>query len=199
MKTSATILEDSRNDAAIEIPYIADVAVEGTTSLLFHRWSIEDVEEKSKSMKGSNTRKTDNVETYVYRNPKGNLCIPSEYFRMSIIAAAKFKQDPRSPRKSAMDLFKAGIVCLDEFCDLGVKDWDYLDRRRVIIQRSAITRQRPAMNKGWTVKVQLQVLLPEYINPTLLNETIQAAGRLVGVGDFRPTYGRFVVTGFKIL
>jgi hypothetical protein len=28
---------------------------------------------------------------------------------------------------------------------------------------------------------------------------IDDAGRLIGVGDFRPTYGRFSVVGFKII
>jgi len=32
-----------------------------------------------------------------------------------------------------------------------------------------------------------------------LNTVISDAGRLVGVGDFRPSYGRFVVSGFKVL
>ncbi len=117
---------------------------------------------------------------------------------MSIINAAKYKQDPRSPRKSAMDLFKAGVVVLEELCDLGVAEWDYIDRRRVMIQRNGITRCRPAMHSGWKCSAHLQILLPEYISPSLLNETIQAAGRLIGVGDFRPTFGRFMVTGFSV-
>ena len=52
---------------------------------------------------------------------KGLLCIPTEYFRMALIGAAKFKQDPRSPRKSAMDLFKAGVANLTDLCSLGVQ------------------------------------------------------------------------------
>jgi hypothetical protein len=47
--------------------------------------------------------------------------------------------------------------------------------------------------------MRFEVLLPEYISPSFLNETVQAAGRLVGVGDFRPTFGRFQVTKFKVL
>ena len=116
---------------------------------------------------------------------------------MAIITAAKFKQDPRSPRKSAMDLFKAGIAGIEPNCPLGIKDWDFVDRRRVMVQRNGITRCRPAVNTGWKVSVSLQVLLPEYISPELLNEVVQSAGRLIGVGDFRPTYGRFIVISFN--
>jgi hypothetical protein len=41
--------------------------------------------------------------------------------------------------------------------------------------------------------------LPEYVTPQLLNQTIAAAGKLVGVGDFRPSYGRFSVVAFEVL
>jgi hypothetical protein len=42
------------------------------------------------------------------------------------------------------------------------------------------------------------VNLPEYVSPAALLDTISQAGRLVGVGDFRPTYGRFAVTRFAV-
>jgi hypothetical protein len=175
------------------------VLLEGVSPFLFHRWSNEAVEEKSKAKKGSAAKKTDNVESYVYRSPGGTLAIPCEYLRMSVIGAGRYRQDPRSPRKSAMDLFKASIVSLEEFADLGVKDWDYIDRRRVLVQRNAITRCRPAMAKGWRAEFMLQVLAPEYVSQHDLLETIGQAGRLIGIGDFRPTYGRFQVNEFKVL
>ena len=45
----------------------------------------------------------------------------------------------------------------------------------------------------------MQVLLPEYISPERLHATIVDAGRLVGIADFRPTFGRFNVTNFEVL
>lgn len=193
----APVGNGAAHDIEFSEPYIATFEVEGAAALLFHRWDNEAVEEKSKSAKGSKAKKTDNLESYVYRAEDGTLAASGEWFRMAVIAAAKFRQDPRSPRKSAMDLFKAGITVLDETCSLGVKDWDYVDRRRVKVQMSAITRERPAVRAGWRVSVRLGVLLPEYISPQALNETIQSAGRLCGVGDFRPTYGRFNIVRFE--
>jgi hypothetical protein len=199
----ATVLSEVSNDGnfAIEttMPYQVDLTVEGSAAFLFHRWSVDGVEAKSKAPKGSKAKKEDDLESYVYRDQEGFLCIPTEYFRMSIINAAKYKQDPRSPRKSAMDLFKAGLVGLSDLCSLGIKEWQYVDRRRVMIQRNGITRHRPAVYAGWKVSMSFQVLTPEYISSQMLNETIQAAGRLVGVGDFRPTFGRFQVTKFAVL
>jgi hypothetical protein len=203
MATKATALSNVSNDAKLDVeiqtPFMVEASIEGSSPILFHRWSCEAVAEKANSKKGSTNKKTDNIESYLYRDDKGFICIPSEYFRMSIIGAAKFKQDPRSPRKSAMDLYKAGICTIGELCSLGVKEPDYLDQRRVVIQRSGITRVRPAMLQGWKCKVSLQVLLPEYIDHRMLHETLSYAGRIVGVGDFRPSFGRFQVTSFNVI
>ena len=195
--------ESPSNGAVLGIemtqPYRVEVTIEGTAPILFHRWNCESVESKGKAAKGSKEKKTDDVESYVYRNADGELCVPGEYLRGAIVGASKFQQDPRSPRKSAADLFKATVVSLTELASLGTKDWDYMDKRRVCIQRNAITRSRPAMSEGWKATFVLMINLPEYVNPQLLNSTIQAAGKLIGLGDFRPSFGRFNVTGFKVL
>jgi hypothetical protein len=183
---------------AMESPYVVFVTIEGSASLLFHRWDNEAIEEKAKARKNSKAKKEDNIESYVYRNEAGEICIPGEYLRQAIIHAAKFKQDPRSPRKSAADLFKAGVVSLTELASMGVKEWDYLDRRRVMVQRQGITRTRPAMQKGWRASFDIQVLTPEYIDASLLHEVLTQAGRLIGIGDFRPSFGRFFIVSFEV-
>lgn len=199
-KTEVVGGDSPTNDAAsvIELtaPLIVTFTIEGTSAFLFHRWSNEAVAEKAAAAKNSAAKKSDNVESYVYRNADGELCVPGEYVRMAIVNAARYRQDPRSSRKSAMDLFKAGITSLTELSGLGVKDWDYLDARRVMIGRAAVTRQRPAMNTGWRAEFQFMVNTPEYIDGQFLYAVLADAGRLVGVGDFRPTFGRFLVKSY---
>lgn len=204
-KRKLEALHPVSNDAAepisFEEPYIVAVKIEGTAPILFHRWSCEDVAEKSNAKKNSKAKKTDNIESYVYRNDKGEICLPGEYLRLTICNAAKFKQDPRSPRKSAFDLFKAGIVAVDELCPLngGVKDWDYIDQRREQIQRNSITRMRPAFTKGWTAECQFEILVPEYIDPAFFNEVLVMSGKLIGTADRRPSYGRFRVVNCSVM
>lgn len=202
MKNNLKVVADVTNGGkkAIEdgLPYAVNVSVQGASDLLFHRWNCESVDAKAKAAKNSKAKKEDDVESYVWRNTDGELCIPGEYFRQSIIHAAKFKQDPRSPRKSAMDLFKAGVVSLTALAPLGVSGWDYLDTRRVTVQRAGINRTRPAMRTGWSTELQFQILTPEYIDTNLFQDVLNTAGRLVGVGDFRPTYGRFFIKSFEI-
>lgn len=178
-------------------PYAVSVTLRGSSDMLFHAWNAEAVDEKAAAAKNSKGKKVDNVESYVYRTENGEIAVPGEYLRGSIINAAKFRQDPRSPRKSAMDLFKAAIVVTSPLASLGVVDWGYLDKRRVTIQRAGINRTRPAIRAGWEATFDLMVTLPEYVDRNVLREVIESAGRLVGLGDFRPTFGRFGIVSFR--
>lgn len=205
---------DPTNDGAPDIvnqtPYTVTLVIEGSAAILFHRWSNEAVAEKAAAKKGSAAKKTDNVESYVYRDQDGHICIPGRYLIGSMIdprnGAAKYRQDPRSPRKSALDLYKAGVVALTELAqirsasspDEATQVWDYLDSQRVMVQRQGITRVRPAFLPGWRAEFQLMVLTPEYISPRDLHECLSMAGRLVGIADFRPSYGRFNIIKWEV-
>lgn len=206
--TRATSIGELTNGAQdiieTNIPYIVHVTITGSADLLLHAWNCEAVEAKSSAKKGSDAKKSDNLESYVRRNDEGVICLPSEYLRMSIVNAAKFRQDPRSPRKSAMDLYKAALVSLVPLSPIVnvtgelPKMWDYEHKCRVQVQRNGITRIRPAFKEGWRVEVPIMCNLPEYVSPKDLNEVIGQAGRLIGVGDFRPSYGRFQVIRFDV-
>jgi hypothetical protein len=76
--------------------------------------------------------------------------------------------------------------------------WDYEHKCRVTIQRNGITRVRPAIKAGWVAEFQLMSNLPEYIRPNDLHDVIVNAGRLIGLADFRPTYGRFQLVSFDV-
>ena len=205
--TAATVLRDigggvptNGGKTAIEAsnPYVVTITIVGTADLLCHAWNSDSVEEKAAAAKGSKAKKTDDVESYVYRNDEGAICIPGRYLRGALVGAAKFRQDPRSPRKSAVDLFKAGIVSLTQLASLGSSDWDYLDKQRVVVNHGGINRTRPAFRAGWRAAFDVLVAIPEYISPEILRDVATNAGRLVGIGDFRPTYGRFAIDRFEI-
>src|ERR1700723_490319 len=122
---TATVLESGKRDALevtngaqsqIEMtePYVAHIDLQGVCPIIFHRWNVESVDAKAASAKGSKAKKTDDVESFISRNEKGVICVPGEYLRQAVIHASKFRQDPRSPRKSLMDLTKAAVFVLDE-------------------------------------------------------------------------------------
>ncbi|HAH09200.1 MAG TPA: hypothetical protein DCL54_19120 [Alphaproteobacteria bacterium] len=180
------------------LPYFINCTIEGVADLLFHRWHPDVVDSKASAAKNSRAKRHDDLEGYVYRTEDGDLALPGEYIRGAVIGAARYLQDPRSPRKSAMDLYRAGVVCLTTLAPLGVKQWDYEDRRRVVIQRAGVNRIRPAMRRGWRAEFLFQINIPEYIDPTDFRQTLDMAGRLIGVGDFRPTFGRFILASSDV-
>lgn len=180
-------------------PYIARIGIVGSAPLLFHAWNTEAVAAKASAAKNSAAKKEDNIESYVYRTADGILGIPGVNFVGSLIEVGRYNQDPRSPRKSARDLYKAGLIPLDTVAPFtpATETWDYEDRQRVTVQRAAITRTRPAMREGWRIEFSVLVNTPEYIPREKLAEITSTAGRLVGLCDFRPTYGRYAVTSFE--
>jgi len=190
----------AKNMIDFSIPYTVSFKIQGVADLLFHRWDSDSIAEKAASKKGSKAKKTDDIESYLYRNDAGLICLPGEYVRQSVRYAAKFAQDPRSPRKSAMDLFSAGVVSLTPLSPIGPEPkqtYDYEHRARVVIQRNGVTRTRPAFKAGWEASFDFLINLPEYIQPAFFHEILINAGRLIGVADFRPSYGRFQVTEYK--
>jgi hypothetical protein len=207
-----TAISNAANTAegaiSTQMPWVVEVDIQGTSDLLFHRYSVEAVAEKAAAAKNSAAKKTDDTESYLYRDDDGIVCLPGEYLRGAICSpggAAKYRQDPRSPRKSALDLYKAGVIALTNLAPIVTsdgelaKDADYMDRRRVVVQRNAVSRVRPAFHTGWTTTVQFQINTPEYISDKDFKDVLDLAGRLVGVGDFRPTFGRFTVMRFEII
>lgn len=182
-----------------QVSYRVEVVIRGSADLLLHRWNCESVEAKAKAPKGSAAKKTDDVESYVYRDENGMLCLPGEYLRQAIIGASKFRADPRTAKATAVRLVTAAIVSLTPLASLGVSAWDYEDKRRVQVKQNGLTRVRPAMKAGWQATFTILNNLPEYVSPEMLHDLLIDAGRLVGIGDFRPTYGRFQVMRFDVL
>lgn len=202
-KKSIPDKEPVSNDAQFHIdseaPYIAQVRIRGSADYLFHRYSIEDVEAKQSSKKGSEARKTDNLEAYVWRHPEtNNLCIPGNHLYGAMHYAAKRHKDPVSTRKSAQDLFKASVIVDPDMYDMGYAEWEYVHQCRAVVQRNAVPRSRPAARKGWEAEFNITCLQAELITPDFLYKVLRDAGMFQGMGDYRPTYGRFNVVGFNI-
>ena len=58
-------------------------------------------------------------------------------------------------------------------------------------------RYRAAFN-NWSSEFQIIVNADEYINEKILRAIIEYAGMFVGVGDYRPRFGRFTLTDLQM-
>ena len=176
-------------------PYAVEISIVGVADLLMHRWEADP---PAPGPKGSRSKKEDNVPSYVYRCEDGTIGIPGMNFKMCLCDAGRYLQDPRSPRKSARDLFRAGLV-VEGMGSLGVRTWDYEDKRRAVVQRNGINRTRPGFLAGWRTAFVVQVTDGEMIDLSMLQNAVERAGRFVGLCDFRPDFGRFRVESFRVL
>ena len=75
---------------------------------------------------------------------------------------------------------------VDEFLD----DPAHIDYRAVKIGRVRTMRARPLIPTGWQCSAIFD-LLDDVLQPNMLGPVIERAGRLVGLCDWRPTYGTF--------
>jgi copper chaperone CopZ len=65
-------------------------------------------------------------------------------------------------------------------------------RKGVCIQKSRIIRIRPMIPTGWNIEFTLEYD-DRIVNEANLVKAMQDAGALVGLGDWRPKFGRFTV------
>ena len=125
----------------------------------------------------------------LYIDEKGRPAIPGECIEAMVVAAAKESKQGKDAKKA---IVCDGIYPLEydgpKAAEALVGDERFHDRRRVKVGTSCVMRTRPIFNE-WSLEVEIQYL-PEVMNRSTLNEIIRAA-ELVGIGDYRPRYGRF--------
>jgi len=191
-------LEAGRRGAELMEPYAVAVTVEGVAPMLFHRADADEMTAKGAAAKNSRTKKTDNTESYLYRDRKsGEIGVPGMNIKAALAHSARSSSDPRSPRKSARELVIAGIFVTPPLVSLGLEEPDYIDRRTVLIQRNRIVRERPAVGEGWKLKFQINVIEAQLISEGFLRDIADRAGSLVGLCDFRPEFGRFRIMSWQ--
>lgn len=66
----------------------------------------------------------------------------------------------------------------------------HIDYRSVAVQRNRTMRARPLVPAGWQTTHSFE-LLTDILDGETLTPIFERAGRIVGVGDFRPRFGTF--------
>lgn len=66
-------------------------------------------------------------------------------------------------------------------------------RKGVAVQKSRIIRLRPMIPTGWKLSFELE-FDDSILNEKALVKAMQDAGALIGLGDWRPKFGRFTVS-----
>lgn len=119
--------------------------------------------------------------------------IPSMNIDAAFVEAAKMQKLGRHAKRAMMVMEDKVYLKYDGPRSAGdlVNDPRFVDARSVRVSMARLTRYRPRFN-NWEAECTL-AFDPNQINPNEVKQIIENAGRLVGVGDFRPRFGRFTV------
>lgn len=127
-----------------------------------------------------------------YETTDGYLGFPTQNVWRCVYDAAKaYKRGEDIKRALLADdniepLLVAGeLVTIEDF----LSNPDNIDYRPVAVQRSRTMRARPLV-KDWSGTYHFD-LAEDVIDARDLAPILERAGRLVGLGDWRPTYGTF--------
>lgn len=170
------------------------ITVKGSRPLLQNRFSGGDEEEQSGSKK---TKKVydDNEECLkrLYLD-KEVVCQPALHFEATMIkSAVDFKFEGR---KTYKEPFKAGVFVDPLFIPHKFPEW-VVDKQAVRIGMARILRCRPRFDE-WELDFSI-LIRDDRIEPLIVKEVLESAGKYYGVGDQRPRYGQFDVVKFEVL
>lgn len=171
-----------------------DVKVKGTAPLLMNKFT-DTSQDPGKSSRGKKVYEpADEAEKKAYRTAEGKLYLPGTHFKASMVkAGADIKM---TGRKTCKDFIKAGLFVVDEEIILDQQEYE-IHSEPVVIQRARVMSWRPKF-KQWSCSFTIELLDEDYLNPSLVKQVLESAGRFKAVGDHRPEYGRFEIVDFKV-
>lgn len=179
--------------------------IEGVAPLLMHNCRLANPADPfTRAMKQITAKRTGKTDADLeelsrlefmgglYVNADGAPCVPGECIEGMICEGAKKSRKGKDS--------KAGVIS-DGLWPLiydGPKDADalwasgkFVDVRGAGVAKSRIMRTRPRFD-SWKLKFDV-AYNPEVVNDRDLRDWVAKAGEIVGLLDFRPRYGRFVV------
>ena len=162
---------------------VYDITLTSTIPYLQNRFRIEEHDDTKKLTAGKKVYDpTVEAKKAMYVDPyEGNVFMPSEHILMATVnAGAAFKMKGNKTYKSVLP----SII-------------DVQPERPGVGQRARVVRYRPKFI-SWTAKFQVHLLDATTLTAYEMKEFIEYAGRMIGIGDYRPRFGRFYVSSFKV-
>lgn len=181
-----------------------EVTIKGVGAIITHNGRLADPHYWANvEMKPLTSQKNKTMDTHakislieweggLYLNDDGKVCIPADVLKSCIESGAKESKRGK--------LCKAGVYVTEpaEFRADGVGTVEEMrvnpalrDVRMVVVNGKRVPRTRPIFN-NWSATFTIDYD-PSIMNREHVIAALREAGRLHGLGDLRPTYGRFVV------
>lgn len=171
----------------------AKVKIKGMSPILFSRFPEEDFIKKETKLKGVDLTMEEQVEKSLYRTKQGKIYTPADHIIGSMVkAGSNFKL---KGRKTFKDVCEAGVFI--EPLEIVHKNQKYQSDWRSAVNRN--TRGRIMVGRGRLDSWRLEFTLTCIDQRATLDDMksiLKYAGNYVGIGSYRPRYGRFEVEKF---
>lgn len=165
-----------------------EVTIEGVAPLLFNKWAEE---EKTDARKNKQYIPEEEAEKSVYRDPDIGIYAPASWIKAACREASKeFKRG----RGTMTATVKSCLFVAPVKIPFG-REYDEIDRQAAVVQKARIMRNRAKFNT-WALTFNME-FDPDRIPEETLREILIEAGKMKGIGDYRPDHGRFKVTSFE--
>lgn len=182
------------------------VTVEGVTPLMINRFQVQANGKSTPAHRTNNDDPRDVAERCLYVGGNGELSppyVPGWNLYKSIMQAGIYFKIGKRQLTTGPSSMLPGMVFIEEaILPITPKNWE-VDSRPVRMPSTGgrVIRHRPMFNQ-WKLKFHLSVDT-ELMDLKLLRDVVDAAGKRVGLGEFRPAckgmYGKFVVTNWRQL
>ena len=130
----------------------------------------------------------------MYHDKDAGFFIPGQNFDASFLAGAKLQKMGTTWRRGAVVITDKSSLVFDGPKDPEKlwKDSRFVDCRGVKVGMAKIMRYRPIF-MDWSASVQVAIN-PDVMDLRDAQKAIEDAGKLIGVCEYRPRFGRFEVT-----
>jgi hypothetical protein len=129
----------------------------------------------------------------LYHDPDIGIYIPGQNIDAALVEAAKLRKLGKHIKRAAMVLEDRVKLRYEGARDPEklFNDPQFVDVRGVKVAMAKLMRCRPRFNK-WSIEFSV-ILDEELMNPDELRGIVADAGRMVGLCDYRPRFGKFTV------
>ena len=188
--------------------YRVKIKVEGMVPLLMNRFPMPDSRVTKRQMETKKTQEAE-LEAKAYKDAQG-MYLPADCIRMMLIgnqarigaAVIMGSQIESKKGKWYKDFCTAFVWVVGPKDPLKVyfgparKTWDDIDSRSYVGKSGRNLIQRPQINTPWSLEFFVDVF-DDQMPPQKLKEIFELGGLRCGLGNYGPTFGRYLVKEFK--
>ena len=181
--------------------YQVDATIEGIAKYLYGKWTKEAKKSLQEGTGGGRKSTSDREQEALEKACRNNngLYLPAQDMEACLVQGVKMAK-LKEGRSSAAPYVEATVYVKEREIEFGKQEPDFLHEalgKRPPKRGGACIILRPGLNEGWRLSFTL-IVTDDRRAPDLLRRGLEDAGLLVGLGEWRPKYGRFILTKWEV-